>query len=229
MNPCKSGRYKTPTGALPWRRLSACVSVCDVWMREDSQKYLSSSFKGQKCSFLHLNSKQKSFPWSHQSDAPSLDGSRWEITWCFHQDICVRNPKVLEMPSKDNLRYFLIGHQLTLIWWFCFVLFATLSLSGSRKNAGPYPSYIWVKEGTPLHGSPAHRRALRYFTQGYLGGALKVFRHLPLRPEHLPFFVRTRVWTKNSPLLGPVLRHRAWSDCFLWNLPAPPSLPHRPW
>lgn len=43
-----------------------------------------------------------------------------------------------------------------------------------------------------------------YFNPGYLGGALKVFWHLLLPPEHLLCFVCTWPWPGNPPFLSPV-------------------------
>lgn len=76
------------------------------------------------------------------------------------------------------------------------------------------------------YGSPAHHRALceplgvRYFTQGYLGGALKVFRHLPLQSTfHFLFAPGLEPRTLHSSAQSS--RYRPWFDCFLWNLPSP--------
>lgn len=50
----------------------------------------------------------------------------------------------------------------------------------------------------------AHRRAqfehleAQYLARGYLGSVLKVLWHLPILPEHLPWFVWTKAWTENT-------------------------------
>lgn len=62
---------------------------------------------------------------------------------------------------------------------------------GWQLNAGPYVS-IW------------------HFAQGHFCRALKV--HLPLSPEHLPYFVHTETWTWKSDYDWNLIMMRCWGS-----------------